>query len=114
MTTTMSTPVAPGSGLVFDPGAAWRLNPRVAVRPEPFGALLYHFGTRRLSFLKDTRLVELVTALADFPSVEATFTALGVENGARPGYVSALQRLADTDMLLPVPEPSSVPSRSTP
>ena len=27
----------------------WRLDDRVAVRPEPFGALLYHFGTRRLS-----------------------------------------------------------------
>ena len=25
--------------------AAWRLHPQVSVRPEPFGALLYHFGT---------------------------------------------------------------------
>lgn len=104
VTTTTSPAVAPGSGLALDPGAAWLLNPRVAVRPEPFGALLYHFGTRRLSFLKDTRLVELVTALADFPSVDATFEALGVEEGARPGYVSALQRLAETDMLLPAAE----------
>ncbi|MEO9246328.1 mycofactocin biosynthesis chaperone MftB [Citricoccus nitrophenolicus] len=103
MTTTTSTPAVTGSGLVLDPGTAWQLNPRVAVRPEPFGALLYHFGTRRLSFLKDTRLVELVTALADFPSVDSTFAALGVEDGARPGYVSALQRLAETDMLLPAP-----------
>ena len=31
----------------------YRCSPQVAVRPEPFGALLYHFGTRRLSFLKD-------------------------------------------------------------
>ncbi|MFC4369827.1 mycofactocin biosynthesis chaperone MftB [Citricoccus nitrophenolicus] len=102
MTTTASTPVVPGPGLTLDPGTAWQLNPRVAVRPEPFGALLYHFGTRRLSFLKDTRLVELATALADFPSVEATFDALDVEHEARPGYVSALQRLAETDMLLPL------------
>ncbi|MGM7667162.1 mycofactocin biosynthesis chaperone MftB [Microbacterium sp. A93] len=104
MTTTTSAAAVLGSGPVLDPGAAWLLNPRVAVRPEPFGALLYHFGTRRLSFLKDTRLVELVTALADFPSVDATFTALGIEDGARPGYVSALQRLAETDMLLPASE----------
>jgi putative mycofactocin binding protein MftB len=30
---------------------AWALAPQVSVRPEQFGALLYHFGTRRLSFL---------------------------------------------------------------
>ncbi|GAA1674744.1 mycofactocin system protein MftB [Citricoccus zhacaiensis] len=101
LATTTHRAVDPGSGLVLDPGTAWTLNPRVAVRPEPFGALLYHFGTRRLSFLKDTRLVDLVTALADFPSVDATFAALGIAEDARPGYVSALQRLADTDMLLP-------------
>src|SRR4029077_5500984 len=33
----------------FDLDAAWRLHPQVSVRPERFGALLYHFGTRRLS-----------------------------------------------------------------
>ncbi len=101
---TTTTATVPGPGITLDPGAAWRLNSRVAVRPEPFGALLYHFGTRRLSFLKDTRLVELVTALADFPSVEATFDALEVEASARPGFVTALQRLAETDMLLPGPD----------
>ena len=43
---------APGPGAsaapVFDPSLCWRLHPQVAVRPEPFGALLYHFGTRKL------------------------------------------------------------------
>ena len=29
-------------------GEAWRLDGSVALRPEPFGALAYHFGTRRL------------------------------------------------------------------
>ena len=64
------------------------LHPQVSVRPEPFGALLYHFGTRRLSFLKDRRLLDVVRrldgtvslddALADIPPGEiATFrTAL--------------------------------------
>ena len=36
----------------IDLDAAWQLHPQVSVRPERFGALLYHFGTRRLSFLK--------------------------------------------------------------
>ena len=43
----------------------YALAPQVAVRPEPFGALLYHFGTRRLSFLKDPRLLAVVQGLAD-------------------------------------------------
>jgi len=34
----------------------------VSVRPEPFGALLYHFGTRQLSFLKDTTLLAVLQA----------------------------------------------------
>ena len=33
----------------------WRLDDAVSLRPEPFGALAYHFGTRRLSFLKVPR-----------------------------------------------------------
>ena len=34
---------------------AWALSPSVALRPEPFGALAYHFGNRRLTFLKNAR-----------------------------------------------------------
>lgn len=36
----------------FDPDQRWRLHPQVAVRPEPFGALLYT-RDRKLSFLKN-------------------------------------------------------------
>ena len=49
----------------IDPDAAWQLHPQVSVRPEPFGALLYHFGTRKLSFLKDRTLLTVVEGLAD-------------------------------------------------
>jgi putative mycofactocin binding protein MftB len=41
------------------------VDPQVALRPEPFGALAYHFGTRRLSFLKTRTLLAVVQALAD-------------------------------------------------
>ncbi len=41
--------------------------PQVSVRPEPFGALLYHFGTRKLSFLKDRTLLTVVQSLASAP-----------------------------------------------
>jgi putative mycofactocin binding protein MftB len=37
---------------VIDMGRPWALDPQVALRPEPFGALAYNFTTRRLSFLK--------------------------------------------------------------
>ena len=54
---------------------AWELAPQVSVRPEPFGALLYHFGTRRLSFLKDRRLLAVVRGLADAPTARAACVA---------------------------------------
>jgi len=37
--------------VAFDLHRAYRLNPAATLRPEPFGALVYHFGNRRLSFL---------------------------------------------------------------
>ena len=36
--------------MAFDPDAPHRLSPRVGLRPEPFGALAYHYGNRRLTF----------------------------------------------------------------
>jgi len=55
----------------FDPALGWRLHPQVAVRPEPFGALLYHFGTRKLSFLKDRTILTIVQSLAGHPDARA-------------------------------------------
>lgn len=67
----------------------------MAVRAESFGALVYHFGTRRLSFLKTPQLVAVVTGLADHPSVDSTLDAVGVAPGQRPAYLGALAGLAD-------------------
>ena len=78
----------------FDPGLPYRCSPSVAVRPEPFGALLYHFGTRRLSFLKTPQLVAVVQGLEDHPSVHAAVEAAGVEDADRPAYLRALAGLA--------------------
>ena len=65
------------------------------MRPEPFGALLYHFGTRRLSFLKTPQLVAVVSGLAEAPDVHAALDAAGVDPAQRPAYVRALAGLAD-------------------
>ncbi|MCV7355783.1 mycofactocin biosynthesis chaperone MftB [Mycolicibacterium fluoranthenivorans] len=82
----------------FDPDSPWRLHPQVAVRPEPFGALLYHFGTRKLSFLKNRTVVEVVQALPQYPSATAALRAAGVEE-AGP-YTKALAALARSQMLV--------------
>jgi len=78
---------------------AWDLAPQVSVRPEPFGALLYHFGTRRLSFLKDRRLLAVVRGLGDAPSAREACASAGVGADELSAYERALARLAETDML---------------
>ena len=78
---------------------AWALAPQVSVRPEPFGALLYHFGTRRLSFLKDRRLLAVVQGLGAAPTARDACVEAGVEPGELRAYERALARLAETDML---------------
>jgi mycofactocin biosynthesis protein MftB len=83
----------------FDLDAAWRLHPQVSVRPERFGALLYHFGTRRLSFLKAPELLAVVTALGSQPSARAACAQAGVGAAELPSYAKALGTLADSRMI---------------
>jgi len=83
----------------FDLDLPWRKASSVALRPEPFGALVYHFGNRKLSFLKSTTLVAVVQALADHPSAAATLTACGVTEAQRPAYAKALADLARSQMI---------------
>jgi mycofactocin biosynthesis protein MftB len=85
----------------FDPDVGWRLHPQVAVRPEPFGALLYHFGTRKLSFLKNRTILTVVRSLADHPSVRAACRAAGVDDAQQRPYLHALGVLAGSNMLVP-------------
>ncbi|MGH3408212.1 MAG: mycofactocin biosynthesis chaperone MftB, partial [Streptosporangiaceae bacterium] len=54
---------AVGAPAEFDLDRPWQLHSQVSVRPEHFGALMYHFGTRRLSFLKSPVLLTVVRAL---------------------------------------------------
>ncbi|NYE18146.1 mycofactocin biosynthesis chaperone MftB [Microbacterium immunditiarum] len=84
----------------MNPDSAWRLHPQVSVRPEPFGALLYHFGTRKLSFLKDRTLLAIVEGLADAPDVRSACEAAGVTGDQQGRYLRALDTLAESDMIL--------------
>ncbi|MCZ2823206.1 MULTISPECIES: mycofactocin biosynthesis chaperone MftB [unclassified Modestobacter] len=84
---------------VFDPELPWQRARSVALRPEPFGALVYHFGTRKLSFLKSKTLVRVVETLADHPTATAALLACEVPEAQRPTYVRALADLARSQMI---------------
>ena len=101
MTTAEPAVVAdpPGAGDVFDPALPWQRARSVAMRPEPFGALVYHFGNRKLSFLKSKLLVSVVESLERHPSVHATLSACEVPEAQRPAYVKALADLARSQMI---------------
>ncbi|ORA33755.1 mycofactocin biosynthesis chaperone MftB [Mycobacterium aquaticum] len=94
----MSAPA--GAAPSFDPGCGWRLHHQVAVRPEPFGALLYHFGTRKLSFLKNRTIVTVVNSLADHPDVRSACRAAGIGDDQQAPYLHALGVLAQSKMLV--------------
>ena len=80
----------------------WRLHPQVALRPERFGALAYHYGTRRLSFLKSRRLLDVVRGLEGAPDPATACRTAGVEEAELPSYRRALATLAETGMIEPV------------
>jgi mycofactocin biosynthesis protein MftB len=86
----------------------WRLDPQVALRPERFGALAYHFGSRRLSFLKSPVLLEVVRGLEDAPDPSAACRAAGVGETELPSYRQALATLAETGMIVPAEVPAEV------
>ena len=87
-------------GAAFDPARSWRLHPQVALRPESFGALLYHFGTRKLSFLKNRTILAVISSLDDHPDVSAALVAAGVGPDQEAPYLQALSVLANSNMLI--------------
>jgi putative mycofactocin binding protein MftB len=92
-------PPAPAQG--FDLDVAWELHPSVSVRPEPFGALMYHFGNRRLSFLKTRQLLDVVNGLASSPDARTACLGAGVDPSQLPALARALASLAAGDLIRP-------------
>ena len=94
------TPVPPAAPTAaFDGTRPWMLHPQVSLRPESFGALAYHFGTRRLSFLKSRTLLTVVESLADQPTSDDACRAAGVPSAELDTYTRALATLARTGMI---------------
>lgn len=81
----------------FDRRGRYRLSPRVGLRSEPFGALAYHFDTRRLVFLKSTDLVDLVRSLDDHPTADAAIEA--IDPARRSSFERALDSLVESGVV---------------
>jgi putative mycofactocin binding protein MftB len=80
---------------------AWELDPQVALRPEPFGALAYHYGNRRLTFLRSADLVELVQSLGDHASVDDALAASTIDSTRWPTFEKALESLVESEVIRP-------------
>ena len=76
------------------------LHPQVALRPEPFGALAYHYGNRRLVFLQHTDMVSVVQHLAEHPSLAATLEACGVDGRRWPSFAKAVESLMKSEIVV--------------
>ena len=92
------TATATATATSFAASQPWQLNPQVALRDESFGALAYHYGNRRLVFLKSRLLVELVSSLHEYESAEAALAAV-VPDDQRNSYRRALARLAVSEVI---------------
>ena len=92
-TTPVDTTVPHGAAGSFDPAAPYRVSESVSLRPEPFGALVYDFVTRKLSFLKTPELVEVVTGLERHPDARSAVEAAGVPAAQHEAYLKALSGL---------------------
>lgn len=82
----------------FDASRPLRLSAQVALRDEAFGALAYHYGTRRLVFLKSPELVALVRSLEAFCSPAEAVASL-VAPRQHGAYLAAVERLFDQGVL---------------
>jgi putative mycofactocin binding protein MftB len=77
----------------------YALHPQVGLRDERFGALAYHYGNRRLTFLNDDRLVAVVRAAAQHADIDDALAEAGVPAAQRPAYLAALERLRAAEIL---------------
>ncbi len=78
---------------------AWSVSPAVALRAEPFGALAYHFGNRRLTFIKRPELVAVINRLQESADLRQALDEAGVPEARWNQFAEAIERLASTDMV---------------
>ncbi len=80
-------------------GAALEMHPQVALRPEPFGALAYHYGNRRLVFLNHADVVAVARDLASHPTLAAALRAADIAADRWPSFVAAFESLTLSEVV---------------
>jgi putative mycofactocin binding protein MftB len=87
----------------FRADLAYEKHPRVAIRPEEFGGLAYHYETRRLLFLKSRALVDVVESLAAYTTADDALagcvSAGWISAEQAPACAAALPRLLAADVI---------------
>ena len=78
---------------------ALELHPQVALRPEPFGALAYHYGNRRLVFLKHVDMVRVAKDLGNHPTLQATLEACEIAPARWTSFEKAFASLKSSDVV---------------
>lgn len=81
-------------------GSALRLHPQVALRPEPFGALAYHYGNRRLVFLQHHDMVAVARALPQHATLADALLACGIERRRWPSFTKAVESLVRSGIIV--------------
>jgi putative mycofactocin binding protein MftB len=76
-----------------------QLSPSVALRPEPFGALAYHFGNRRLTFLKRPELVQVISCLNGTDLLKDVLQKCEIPEPKWDVYTEAIASLIEADMI---------------
>lgn len=79
--------------------APLELHPQVALRPEPFGALAYHYGNRRLVFLKHPDMVAVAQVLGHHPTLADALRSCGVAEARWPSFVAAFTNLCSSEVV---------------
>ena len=80
-------------------GTALELHPQVALRPEPFGALAYHYGNRRLVFLKHPDMVCVARVLGRHESLAAALQGCGIAEARWPSFAKAFESLLQSQVV---------------
>ena len=78
---------------------ALEFHPQVALRPEPFGALAYHYGNRRLVFLKHPDMVIVAQHLGEHPTLSATLAAHDIAPTRWASFASAFAALKSSEII---------------
>ena len=78
---------------------ALELDPQVALRPEPFGALAYHYGNRRLVFLKHVDMVRVAKDLGNHPTLQATLEACEIAPARWTSFAKAFESLQSSHVV---------------